>query len=135
MPVEIRTITSDDVEALKVISRRWFDADSYIDANWRGMDVIVLDGVVIGYADCRENMIDGMMIDFDLHRQGFGSALLSHCERKLFERYEEIILECFEESLQANNFYRKNGWKEERRFLDESNTGMRKILYRKIRQA
>src|SRR5262245_37242840 len=123
MPVEIRMIEPDDVEALKVISRRWFDADEYIDTNWRGMDVILQDGIVIGYADCKGNMIDGMMIDFGLHRQGYGTKLLRHCEQKLFEHHDEIILECFEESLQANNFYRKNGWKEVHRFLDEGNTG------------
>ena len=38
-------------------------------------------------------------------------------------------------SRQANAFYRKNGWNETRRFLDEGNTGMRKIEYRKSRPA
>lgn len=135
MTVEIRRSKADDVEALKVISRRWFEPDKYIGDNWSGMDVMLLDGIIIGYADCKGNLIDGMLIDFDLHRRGYGTRLLKHCEQKLFERHDELVLECFEERRQANNFYMKNGWKEERRFLDECNTGLRKIVYKKAKQA
>src|SRR5690242_13530061 len=108
MEIEIRKSRSEDIEALKTISRRWFAADEYIDSNWNGMDVMAVDNVVIGYADCKGNLIDGMMIDFNLHRKGYGTKLLQHCERKLFEHYDELVLECFEESSQAKSFYRKN---------------------------
>jgi len=108
--------------------------DEYIDENWADMDVLLLDGRVIGYADCKGNLINGMLIDFDIHRQGHGTTLLSHCEQKLFGSHDELVLECFEDSVQANAFYRKSGWKEVRRFVDADNTGFRKIVYSKSRK-
>ena len=134
MAVEIRKSEAKDVNRLKAISRRWFPADEYIDENWAGMDVLLRDNKVIGYADCKGNLLDGMLIDFDLHRQGHGTLLLKGCERNLFEQNEEIILKCFECSSQANSFYRKNGWKEKRRFFDDGNTSPWKVVYAKSRE-
>ena len=133
MALEIRKCHSNDVEALKVITRRWFFGDRYIDEGWNNFDVMLRDGIIVGYADCRNNVIDGIVIDFNLHRQGLGTTLLTYCEQKLFEHHNELVLECFEESLQANNFYKKNGWKEVRHFLDEGNTGMKKVAYKKAK--
>lgn len=131
--LEIRDCRTDDLDALKAMTRRWFAGDDYLDAHWPGMEVLLRGGVPIGYADCKENIIDGMLVDFDLHGRGYGSYLLKHCEQRLFERHDELFLECFEESAQANGFYRKNGWREVRRYLDEGNTGMRKVLYCKAK--
>jgi len=133
MTTKNRPCEKRDVDSLKTLTRRWFNADEYIDGNWNGLDVLLMDERVIGYADCKNDLLDGMLIDFDLHRKGFGSILLSHCENKLFKKYAVLRLECFETSRQANNFYLKNGWKEESRFFDKGNTNQTKILYTKKR--
>ncbi len=91
----------------------------------------MVDHRVLGYADCKENLIDGMMIDSDFHRQGYGTMLLKYCEERLFGRFTELVVESFANNDQANNFYRKNGWKEDGQFLDKKRTGLRKITYKK----
>jgi len=56
-------------------------------------------------------LIHLMMVDVDLHREGFGSQLLAHCEKQLFDRgHAKIRLETFEGNHQAINFYEKNDW-------------------------
>jgi len=150
---EIRPANPEDNKTLKTISRRvidknyrpflgdegvdWFingPSDDYVEEHLDRTDVIVLDGVVIGYSVCKDNLIDLMMIDHDQHCRGYGAILLKHCEQKLFKQYGEISLESFEGNVKANNFYCKNQWTEVKRYLDEGNTGYRKILFKKERE-
>jgi len=149
MTIEIRKAIDADVTALKDISRRtidtchrflgdeavdWFidgPSDEYVDEQFSHTDVMLHNGKVIGYSVCKDNLIDLMMIDCALHRQGYGSQLLKYCELALFEKYDEIVLESFEDNEQASCFYRKNAWLEEKRFLDSGGTGFRKILFKK----
>ena len=65
---------------------------------------------VVGFAVCKGNRIDLILVDRDAQGHGIGSALLAHCEADLFRRHETLRLESFEGNGKANGFYRKNGW-------------------------
>ena len=85
---------------------------------------------MVGYAVCRDNLVDLMMIDHTAHRQGLGTALLEHVEAMLFQRYVELRLESFEDNENANALYRTNGWLEVGRRFDEA-SGVHKIVFRR----
>lgn len=153
MTMEIRKAVVEDLEVLMDISRRTIDAchrflgdeavdrfingpsNEYVDENLTQTEVIINDGQVVGYCVCKDNLIDLMMIDHNLHRRGYGTTLLEHCEQVLFKTHDELILESFEDNEQASSFYRKNSWFEAKRFLDSDGTGFRKILFRKMKSA
>jgi ribosomal protein S18 acetylase RimI-like enzyme len=105
-------------------------ADRYVEENLGRCSVILRDGEVVGYAVCRDNLIDLMMIVQAAHRQGLGTALLGYVEAMLFERYGELRLETFEHNAAANAFYCSRGWLEVGRHFDEA-SGTNKIVFRK----
>ncbi len=98
--------------------------DENIDDSW----VILSNSQIIGFSICKANLIDLMMIDHDYHRQGYGTALLNYCEKRLLKIFDEIKVESYEGNEKANNFYRKNGWSEIAREFDEL-TGVNKIIF------
>jgi GNAT superfamily N-acetyltransferase len=146
----IRQAGPSDVAALVRLSRRTISAsyrpflgdqavdaflgggavDQYVRENIARCWVLLGDGAVVGYAVCRDNLIDLLMIDHAVHRRGLGSVLLKHVEGALLPRYGELRLESFEGNEQANDFYRKNGWLEAGRRMD-ADTGAAKIEFRK----
>src|SRR5262245_20399850 len=67
-------------------------ADRYVTENVGCCSVIVRDGRVVGYAVCRDNLIDLMMIDHAFHRQGLGTELLHWVQESLGGGYEELRL-------------------------------------------
>src|SRR5262249_49231449 len=105
-------------------------ADRYVQENIADCWVIVRDGQIVGYAVCRDNLIDLMMIDHDFQRHRLGTELLHHVEEMLATSYDELRLESFEANQPANAFYHKNGWQEVRRYFDES-SGVNKIVFQK----
>jgi ribosomal protein S18 acetylase RimI-like enzyme len=106
-------------------------ADHYVQENLNCCWVLVRDGQVVGYAVCKANLIDLMMIDKAFHGQGLGTELLRQVEEILRRRYDELTLESFEANHPANAFYRKNGWQEVSRYFDES-SGASKIVFHKL---
>src|SRR5262245_5719617 len=106
-------------------------ADRYITENMDRCTVIVRDGQTVGYAVCRENLIDLMMIDHNFHRQGFGTGLLRSVEERLGHRYAELRLESFAANQAATTFYLKNGWLEVSRHVDKD-SGVDKIVFQKM---
>jgi GNAT superfamily N-acetyltransferase len=104
--------------------------DRYVRENLGGCWVLACDDQNVGYAVCRDNLIDLMMIDQSFQRRGLGTELLHHLERLLGHAYAELRLESFEPNEAANAFYRKNDWREASRYLDES-SGVRKIVFQK----
>lgn len=129
MDLQFRQATAKDLEAMQAIARHtidmnyrsfidddgvdWFisgPSDDHLGKNVDDSTLLTADGTIVGFAVCRENVIDLIMIVHESHRRGFGSALLAHCESKLFERYDAIKLESFEGNSKANGFYRKHGW-------------------------
>jgi ribosomal protein S18 acetylase RimI-like enzyme len=127
---EIRKAKKDDLDTIKAVACHtidrnyrsflgdegvnWFingPSDDYIEENIDICSVILVDGEVVGFSVCNENLIDLMMVNHEEHRKGIGTKLLHYCEEALFAAYDEIKVESFENNEKANNFYRKNGWK------------------------
>lgn len=91
----------------------------------------LLDRQPIGFAICRENIIEWFMVDYRYHQRGIGSQLLAHCESELFGAYPEIALTCFEQYEPATRFFRKHGWSEVLTHHD-SQMNLGTILYQKL---
>ena len=127
--MHFRTALAGELEALQALASRtidtnyasfigddavdWFisgPSDQFLAESIEDATVVVVDGRIVGFAVCKGNLIDLIMIDHDSHRRGIGTALLAHCETQLFEHYESITLESFDGNAKANAFYRKNGW-------------------------
>ena len=104
--------------------------DQYVKENVARCSVILSEGEVVGYAVCRDNLIDLLMIDHAAHRRGLGTRLLAWLEEMLFQSYSELRLESFEGNQSANAFYRKHGWLEVSRYFDKD-AGVNKIVFRK----
>jgi ribosomal protein S18 acetylase RimI-like enzyme len=105
-------------------------ADQYVAENIGRCSVLVRDGGIVGFAVCRDNVIDLMMIDHSVHRQGLGTQLLRHIEQMLLRSSDELRLESFEANESANAFYRKNGWSEVSRYFD-TGAGVYKVVFQK----
>jgi ribosomal protein S18 acetylase RimI-like enzyme len=147
---QIRQAILSDIEPLIALSRRTISAsyrsflgdeavaafigsgavDQYVAQNMERCSVILVDGKIVGYSVCKDNLIDLMMIDDGFHRRGLGTRLLEHAEATLFRSYSELTLESFEGNQKANNFYHKNGWVEANRYFDQD-SGVNKIVFHK----
>jgi GNAT superfamily N-acetyltransferase len=152
MTIEFRKATTKDIAPLQALARRVIDtsyrpflgdagvdqfmasgaADSYVSENISDCVLICVDGEIAGFASCKAELIDLMMIAQHAHRSGLGSQLLEHCEALLFEQFEQIKLESFEGNIQANNFYQKHNWNLTQRLADPD-SGINKYLFIKRR--
>jgi len=148
MKTEIRKAAFSDTNIRKKIARRTIDAnyrtflgnkrvdwfiesgasDHHIDENINDCWVIVSDDQTIGFAVCKANFVEILMIDHEYHRQSYGTTLLKHCEQHLFNTSNEIKLESFEGNEKANNFYRHNGWTTIDSYFDEK-SGVNKLTF------
>lgn len=146
----VRTALASDMGALIALSHRTISAsyrpflgdeavdaflgsgaaDRYVEENVGRCLILVRDGEIVGYAVWRDNLIDLMMIDYAVHRQGLGTELLRQVEQMLLQRSDELRLESFEDNEKANAFYHKNGWREVSRYLD-NNSGVSKVVFQK----
>jgi GNAT superfamily N-acetyltransferase len=113
----------------------WFiqngESDRYISENLGDCLVLTTQDRIVGFCVCLADLVDLLMIDQDHHRQGLGSLLLGHCERVLFQDHEEITLETFEGNAKAMAFYRKNGWLEKERKVDETSGSSKVVLIKR----
>jgi ribosomal protein S18 acetylase RimI-like enzyme len=152
MTIRIQAATKADVQPLVTLSHKTIVAnyspflgdkavaayiesgavDQYVVDSIGRCVVLVEDGAVAGFSVSKEDLIDLMMIDVDRHRRGLGTHLLRHVEDLLFDSYDELVLESFQDNAQANAFYGKNGWIEARVFLEED-SGIKKIEFHKSR--
>ncbi|RDY25138.1 GNAT family N-acetyltransferase [Romboutsia weinsteinii] len=107
-------------------------ADGYIAEMIKCTTLILLDDKIAGMCACKENLIDLLMVDNKFHRQGVGTKLINHVTKNLFEKYDEIRLESFEENKKANLFYDKNDWECVEIRFDEV-FGINKCYYRKLK--
>lgn len=137
-----------DIAALQAIARRTISAsyrsflgdqsvdgfiesgepDRYVEDRIQDCTVISLEGGPAGFCVCKDGLVDLMIIDHALRRNGLGTHLLKHCEAKMFERFDELMLKSFEPNDAANAFYRKNGWKEGTIAFD-SHSGVNMITF------
>jgi len=130
-PVEIRAADPADLPLVQSIARRtidrcyrlflgnegvdWFinsgESDRELQKHLDSCDVLLKENTPVAFVIYFDDLIHLMMVDVDLHREGFGSQLLAHCEKQLFDRgHAKIRLETFEGNHQAINFYQKNDW-------------------------
>jgi len=107
-------------------------ADTYVSENINDCVLIHSDGELAGFASCKQDLIDLMMIAQHAQRNGLGGKLLQHCESLLFKQFEQIQLESFEGNIQANSFYQKHHWRLTQR-IEDPNGGVNKYLFIKCR--
>lgn len=131
-PTLFREATPRDVTALSRIAHQTIAEYVIENLETNYCPVLLRGSEPAGFAVCRDNTIDLIVIDYRLHRCGFGTRLLTHCEAELFGAYPAIGLQCFEHNEQANQFFRKNGWIATLAFRHRQ-AGVRMILYQKLR--
>lgn len=146
-----RIATSEDIEIIKKISKetiiqqfveyldqKQIDAflhgagiDEYLRNNLSNCILLIEDSEVKGMAVCNHNRIDLMIINPETRKEGYGSKLLKSLETRLFQRYNEIIIEVFNENKSGIAFLQSQNWLESRRFIDME-TKRKKIAFSKI---
>ena len=107
-------------------------ADTYVSENISDCVLIRSNGELAGFAICKQDLIDLMMIAQQTQRSGLGGKLLEHCESLLFKQFEQIKLESFEGNIQANTFYQKHHWRLTQR-IEDAEGGVNKYLFIKRR--
>ena len=117
------------IERQEVVLESGF-VESYVRENIDPCLVILKDGLIAGFGVGRGDLVDLMIIDADLHRQGLGSILLAALEAKLGRDHDLLRLESFAENAPANRFYEKHGWREIGRALD-GESGQMKVTFTK----
>ena len=152
--MRIRRAVESDLPEIQSIARRTIDAcyrpflgdesvdwfindggsDQYLSENVADCRVLMSEDSIVGFCVTKNDLIDLMMVDSAVHRQGYGAAMLKDCERRLFAEFDELRLESFEGNTVANNFYRKHGWIERDCAFDEA-SGVNKFLFTKAVQA
>lgn len=83
---------------------------------------------LVGLISTNSNEIQGFLVDIPYWGTGAAKYLLDYAEKNIFKEYDEITLECFENSPRANRFYIKNG------FIKtglKDGDGGRRIVYKK----
>ena len=105
-------------------------ADHYVADHIEDGTVLLIEDEIVGYAVCKGQLIDLILIDPRWQRCGLGTRLLQHCEAVLFQYYDTLTLESFADNHIANNFYRKHGWDNVTRHVDHE-SGVHKLVFRK----
>ncbi len=85
-------------------------ADKEIDDGLARCTIMTADGQIIGYAITDGALLHLIMIDVPFQSSGHGSRLLAYIENTLWDAYDRIYLQTFEENNQALGFYLKHGW-------------------------
>ena len=150
MNTQIRDAIPADLDVLMEISRRTIRAgygsflgeraadafvgsgacDRYVQTTLPFARVLLVDRHLAGYAVCRGDLLDMIVVDLPRQRRGFGALLLRDGEDRILDRHKVARAESFEKNSGANRFLLAHGWTEAARF-HEQETGLRKILFRK----
>lgn len=86
-------------------------ADKEIDDGIKLCTVMIDETAVIGFVIVRDDLLHLIMVDVSYQNKGYGNMLLSETENQLFNAYDKIHLQTFEDNTSAIQFYLKNGWK------------------------
>lgn len=105
-------------------------SDQYMLENIKDTTVALMNNEIVGICICKENTIDLIMVNSEMHRKGIGSEFINKISEELLKSYDKIYLESFEKNLKANNFYYKNGWNKDKVMFDEE-VGVNRIYYSK----
>lgn len=130
MSVQFRRATEYDLKELKAIAKRVVRANytSFLGADMvasfieSGMsDKEIDDGIdsctlmlsnskIIGFVITKEDILHLIMVDVPYQNKGYGKLLMLHTEENLFNKYDTIRLQTFEENRNTIQFYLKRGW-------------------------
>ncbi len=152
MGFTIRKATNNDEECLINLSRktinsnfRSFMGDEAVDAfinsgmadkeitdNITNIFVLQLNNAIIGLCIWKDNLLHLMMIDPDFQGTQAASYFIDCIGHKKLQEYDEILLECFENNMRANAFYKKCGWIMYKKELDADFDWYR-LFYKKQR--
>lgn len=86
-------------------------ADKEIDDGIQACTLMFDDVTLIGFAITSRDLLHLLMVDVPYQNRGYGRMLLLETENRLFETYDEIHLQTFEENGGAVDFYLRNGWR------------------------
>ncbi len=75
------------------------------------INLLTLDGEIVGLIIIKKNEIQGFLVDIPYWGSGAAQYLLSYAENTIFQEFNEVYVECFVNSLRANGFYQKMGYK------------------------
>lgn len=85
-------------------------SDDEIDNNIHDMYVGLYDNEIVGIAVLHDDLLHLLMIKHKYQGSGLGGAMLAFAEDKMFENYDVITLETFEDNTPTIAFYSKHGW-------------------------
>lgn len=86
-------------------------SDNEIDSNIEDMYVGVYDDEIVGIVVLHDDLLHMLMVKYWYQGHGLGGVVLAFAEDKLFESYDVISLETFEDNAPTIAFYLKHGWK------------------------
>lgn len=86
-------------------------SDGEIDNNIHDMYVGLYDNEIVSIAVLHDDLLHMLMVKYRYQKRGFGGTMLSFAEKKMFEYYDVISLETFEDNAPTIAFYEKHGWK------------------------
>lgn len=111
------------------ILTEWIDGDivrDTLEAQWQEMTVAIVQEmngmgeVLAGVMRIEDgNRVDLLWVDPDHHRQGIGTALLHHAEKRIACAHPLAWLTVFRENTNARAFYARMHWIEVEHFMDE----------------
>lgn len=148
----IRKATDHDKEILILLSRKTIStnfpsfigneavqefinsgmADKEITDNIDETIVLEQNDEIIGLSIWKDNLLHLFMVDPNYQGSGAAGYFLEHISDVKLQEYEELYLECFENNLRANSFYKKCGWKIVGKELDREE-GWYRFLYKNQR--
>ena len=131
-PTYFREATRADEPALTLIAQQTIAAYVIENLEHNYCPMLLREQKPLGFAICRDSVIELIVVDYRYHRLGFGAKLLAHCEAEMFAAYPMLALQCLESNEQGNGFFRKHGWMETMTWRDP-HSGERTILYQKLR--
>jgi len=152
MEYTIRKVTNEDKNALMKLSIKTINsnfrpfmgdeavdtfinsgmADKEIMDNINNISALQINMEIIGLCVWKDNLLHLMMIAPDYQGTGVASYFIEHMCREKLKEYDEIFLECFENNIRANAFYRKTGWIMYKKELDTDFNWYR-LFYKKQR--
>ncbi len=128
--IQYRPATVDDAQSVKDIARRVIKtnyvsflgadattafiesgmSDNEIDTGLDHCTLLIRDEQIIGFAITNAAVLHLIMMDPPFQNAGYGSKLLAHVENALFDRFDRIQLQTFQENALTVQFYLKHGW-------------------------
>ena len=104
-------------EGVKFILKSEF-YNSYIADRLLHTRVVEVNDQLCGFLISRENQLELLMVDSDIHGYGAGSSLLKHFEDKLSADYKSIYCQIHSGNEKALGFFKSKGFRETSKQFD-----------------